>query len=127
MGNKSQQRVAQGTQAAICATAGRVVEKIRGCVPVSPRGQPPAAVFAQVAHTSVPARGHTSRKSRHFSAKMAQKSTRVPVGFVAFLRKKVAARFAAFRCGNPELCVNEALEDATPDVGRIKALYYSFV
>ena len=35
--------------------------------------------------------------------------------------------FATFLGGNPELCVNEALEDATPDVGRIKALYYSFV
>lgn len=103
------------------------MEKIRGCVPVLPRGRLPAAVFAQVAHTSVPARGHTSRDLRHFFAKMVQKSTRVPVDFVAFLRKKVAARFAAFRCGNPELCVNEALEDATPDVGRIKALYYSFV
>ena len=35
--------------------------------------------------------------------------------------------FATFLGGNPELCVNEALEDAAPDVGRIKALYYSFV
>jgi len=82
----------RGTQVANCATTRCVVEKIRGCVPVSPRGWLSAIAFAQVAHAAVPARRHTSRKSRHFFAKMAQKSTCVPVGFVAFLRKKAAAR-----------------------------------